>query len=280
MTIRIVNHSCTTGDLYAVNDDGDCNCIGGTPDSSIEDFENFELGWGIWNDGGADARRNIIDAPYANSPSYCILIRDNTSTSNISTDVLDLSAYSQVNVSFSFIAHSMEVNEDFFLEVSTDNGSTFSIVESWVSGTDFENSVREFPSVDLNDFSATTIIRFRCDASSNADRIYLDDISISGCGANEPIIESKIASDTPAELSIYPNPAGSDTPLFISSDNSFSIKNFIIYDMQGRIIYTDDSKLKDIYELQIPTDIFTNGTYFIRIQTDKNLITKRFIYIK
>lgn len=44
-----------------VNDDGDCNCIGSASGAETIDSENFELDWGIWNDGGADARRNIID---------------------------------------------------------------------------------------------------------------------------------------------------------------------------------------------------------------------------
>ena len=34
------------------------------------DAEDFEAGWGIWNDGGADARRNLNDAAYANSGIY------------------------------------------------------------------------------------------------------------------------------------------------------------------------------------------------------------------
>jgi hypothetical protein len=54
------------------------------------------------------------------------------------TNNFNLAGLSNVSVAFSFKAVSMETNEDFILEVSTNGGSGYSIVESWSSGSDFK----------------------------------------------------------------------------------------------------------------------------------------------
>ena len=60
---------------------------------------------------------------------------------------------------------------------STNGGSSYQTLVSWVSGTDFSNNVREFPSVVITGtFTSNTRFRFRCDASANNDQIYIDDI--------------------------------------------------------------------------------------------------------
>jgi len=87
---------------------------------------DLETGWGIWNGGGSDARRNSKDDAYANSGSYCVRWRDDTSTSVISTDGQDLSDYNQIEIQLSYYCVSMDSsNEDFWLQISTNGGSSF-----------------------------------------------------------------------------------------------------------------------------------------------------------
>ena len=103
--------------------------------------DGFESGFGNWNDGGSDCSRS---ASNANTGTYSIRLRDNSgASSSMFTDVLTLSAYTEVDVSFSFIASSMETGEDFFLEVSTNGGSNYTVVQEWNSGTEFSNNQRE-----------------------------------------------------------------------------------------------------------------------------------------
>ncbi|MEO9853877.1 MAG: fibronectin type III domain-containing protein [Reichenbachiella sp.] len=143
--------------------------------------DDFESNWGTWNDGGSDCRRSINDASKANSGSYCVRLRDNTNTSVMTTDNLDLSSYTSAKIEFSFIASNMEVNEDFWLQYSTNGGSSFTTVEDWITGTDFSNNQRLNPSVEIaGSFTAATQIRFRCDATANNDWVYIDDVVISG----------------------------------------------------------------------------------------------------
>jgi len=145
--------------------------------------DDFELGVGNWSIGGGDARRNNY-GPYANSGNYSMRIRDNSGAeSSITSSTLALSSFTDINISFSFLSKKLKSGEDFLLEFSNDGGTTFNQVEQWENGTDFSND--NFHAINitltglaLNDNSK---FRFRCDASSNDDRIYLDDIVIEGC---------------------------------------------------------------------------------------------------
>jgi len=143
--------------------------------------ESFEIGWGIWNDGGSDSYRNNY-APFASSGKYTIRIRDNSSSSFITSDNISATNYNELTVEFSYYPVELEDEEDFWLQLSTDGGATFTTVKTWLKGTDFVNRTAYRETVTINQtFSNTTKIRFRVDASVNNDRVYFDDVIISGC---------------------------------------------------------------------------------------------------
>ncbi|HMQ46473.1 MAG TPA: M43 family zinc metalloprotease [Saprospiraceae bacterium] len=160
----------------------DCQpCMGGCSYVTI-DSEDFEAGFGVWNDGGTDCARSS-NPNAANSGTYSILLRDNTSTSVLTSNNLDLSTYSEIQVSFSFIANSFDAaDEDFWLQVSLDGGATFATVEEWNVSDEFINLQRTTGVATINGpFTATTQFRFRCDASDDTDQVFIDDITIQGC---------------------------------------------------------------------------------------------------
>jgi hypothetical protein len=157
----------------------------------VIDFNNFEgSNWGEWKDGGSDARLSRRDAAYAKSGVFAVRLRDNTSSSIMTHNPMDVSDYTKLKVSFSFYAKSMELGEDFWLQVDeAGNGTNWVTVAKWVSGTDFSNGsfyddVVEFTPV--NDMTSNTNLRlrFRCDANRNSDFVYIDDVEISGYGSN------------------------------------------------------------------------------------------------
>jgi len=150
-------------------------------------FDDFDSGWGNWIDGGSDARRHINDANYANSGSYCARLRDNSVSSFITTGSLDLSAYNQARISFTYIARSVAfVSDDLWFQVSLDGGP-FTTVKAWNLGTDFDDLVREFEDFFLEiPFTSDTKFRFRFDALSNGDLVYLDDIYMEFCSFDAP----------------------------------------------------------------------------------------------
>jgi len=145
------------------------------------DFEDFESGWGIWNDGGIDARRDSSDSAYAPQGTYCARIRDNTSTSVITTDSLTLSGSSEIRATFSYRPRSMDNSaEDFWLQISTDGGSNYTTVEEWSDDEFVNGQVYTGETVTITGYSLTdqTRLRFRCDASGDKDWVYIDEVRI------------------------------------------------------------------------------------------------------
>jgi len=122
---------------------------------------------------------------------------------------LDLSAVNSVNISFTFIANSMENNEDFFLEISTDGGGSYILIEEWNSNDEFVNGTRynETVTMTMNEenFTNNTVFRFRCDASGNNDQVYIDDVVIEACGGT--ILSAKEEALAVFSFTLYPNPA-------------------------------------------------------------------------
>ncbi|MEM1159288.1 MAG: glycosyl hydrolase family 28-related protein, partial [Verrucomicrobiota bacterium] len=143
--------------------------------------ERFESGFGSWIDGGNDCILNG-SGNFVNGSIGVVNIRDDSSSSNTSTGDLALSGFSEVLVEFDYEVVSFEGSENFVLEISTDGGSSYATVETWINDIDFadDGSVYNNESVLVNGFILTdqTRIRFRCNASANNDNVYLDDIRI------------------------------------------------------------------------------------------------------
>lgn len=168
----------------------------------VINYENFENGWGIFNDGGGDVRRSSVDSEFAYSGNFAIRLRDNSRVaSSMFTDPFDVSDLSEVSVSFFFVGDSMENNENLFLEWSSDFGP-WQIQADYVFGSEelLENNQFYFDEVDIDvpPGASTMRIRFRCDASTNGDRVFIDNVLIEGTAAPSPI---------PTPASILPNPS-------------------------------------------------------------------------
>lgn len=214
-------------------DAGTCNIL--------IDESDFDSSWGIWNDGGSDCRRNANDVSFANGGTgLCVRLRDDTSTSVTTTNALDLSSYSEITVDFNFIADQMESGEDFWLQISTDGGSSYQTVEDWAANNEFVNGTRYFESVTIQGpFPANTYLRFRADATANADLVYIDDIKITGCSSTS----SKDAATKKEALSIDQEKV-SNSKLFINNpiENELIIKSnsvigeVSIYNLTGKIL--------------------------------------------
>ncbi len=170
-------------------DCGGPDCVPCSTDCTVQeiDFNDFNQSYGLWNDGGSDCTRSTSDAEYAvGGVGAPVRLRDNSSSSVVTTDNLALVTYQEITVNFSYLARSMDnPDEDFWLQISTDGGASFTTVEEWNLGDEFENDVRYNDAVTISGpFSNQTQIRFRCDASSNTDYVYLDDIRMTGCNSD------------------------------------------------------------------------------------------------
>mmetsp|Transcript_17066 Transcript_17066/g.37017 ORF Transcript_17066/g.37017 Transcript_17066/m.37017 type:complete len:140 (+) Transcript_17066:253-672(+) len=98
--------------------------------------------------------------------------------------------YNNFKVVFSFYANSMEVNDRFCLDYSSNGSSSWRRAKCWRSGADFENGtwnddvVKQFrPSVN---FAPNSIrFRFRGFSSDNFDRVFIEKVRL--FGRKEPV---------------------------------------------------------------------------------------------
>jgi len=266
-----------------------CN-TGGCTNVDVN-FNNFEGGWGIWNDGGSDCRRSINDAAYANSGNYCVRIQDNTSTSVMTTDNLNLAGFEEVTISFNYIAESMENGEDFWLQASVNGGASYQTLVTYARGTDFQNGTREFETVTITGtFTSNTRFRFRNDASTNNDRIYIDDVDISGCAngarmSNEELLAApETTSEVPslAQVALFPNPTSDVLNVDFIFGQSF--------DAQVQVYVTDITG-KTIQQLQwtatngkqrqtLDVSQFAPGIYMLHLISGEERVTQKFVVAK
>ncbi len=143
--------------------------------------DDFESGWGNWVDGGSDAR---LATSWAVG-SQCFAIQDNSGSSEVEmSGTLDLSGYSQLKINFSYVVQSFENAEDFWVRFSSNGGSSWQTIKAYVNDVDFvDDGTRYNPELIIDSgsytFNNNVKIMFECDASGNADDVYIDNVVIS-----------------------------------------------------------------------------------------------------
>ncbi len=266
-------YTCTVTSVGGCTATGSVTLVTGGCNTQTINSQNFEAGWGIWTDGGTDCAR-INNATYANSVPFSIQLRDNTTTSVVSTTNQSLASYGSITVNFSYITVAFANGEDFWLQISTNGGSTYTTVKAWVAGTDFNNNVRGTGNFTINGpFTSTTRIRFRCDASTDSDNVYIDDVVITGClnftGGDEPEgrsnEDSEVIVSNNSSLIAYPNPTnGSLTVEFSQSEQAAKL---VVMDMLGRTIQQQEVPSNGTGVQQVTLDVnrLQAGSYLLMV---------------
>ncbi|WP_020538535.1 zinc-dependent metalloprotease [Lewinella cohaerens] len=282
------------GDETGVDCGGpDCAPCGGGG-STVLLGSYFETGWDGWADGGSDCYRYSGSRSYEGSRS--IRIRDNSGTASAMTSpTLNLSGYSTIDVEFYFYAYGMESGEDFWLRYY--NGSSWTTVAAWASGTSFNNNGFYTTTVTISaanyTFPSNAQIRFQCDASANSDHIYIDQVTVtanSGAlveggtvvttteldGGNteysQPPVDFSGVSmeDGNNNVQLFPNPA-QDILNVRSVDNMQSIRVMTATGQQLRQIKLDNNQQTiDISQLR-------PGMYYLLIEVNGELQPQRFV---
>lgn len=282
--------TCSDGVQNGDEEGIDCGGSSCQPCSTNCDYEaidsnDFENGWGIWNDGGSDCSLSS-NTTYAYSGSTTVQLRDNSGTgSSTFTDALNLNLYDEVTVDFVFIANSMENGENFFLEYST--GGSYTSVANYVSGSSFVNGNFYAGSVTIpGPFSSNTTFRFRCDASNNSDYIYLDNIMLSGCKNNasarlaEPSLEETISADATGILSdikLYPNPTSDVLNMEMELVQDAQIE-LVIIDVTGKTVLSRSfNQTEGLNKLTLNMYELPSGIYMMNVVSENEMLTKRFV---
>ncbi len=259
----------------------------------------FETGWDGWQDGGSDCFRYSGGRSYEGS--YSIRIRDNSGTASAMTSpTLDLTGYSSIDVTFFFYPNSMETGEDFWLRFY--DGSSWSTVGVWTSGTSFNNNTFYTSTVTISaanyNFASNSQIRFQCDASANADRVYIDAVTVTANAgsfieSSEPIVttsetdggvdindseininETDLDADfdnlTANDIRVFPNPAQGLLNVRAGAEMQ-SIRIMTATGQQLRQIKLDND------QQQIDISDLTPGLYYLLIEVDGEVKPQRFV---
>ncbi|MHC4759815.1 MAG: hypothetical protein ACYS9H_00495, partial [Planctomycetota bacterium] len=179
--------------------------------------DDFEAGWGNFKDvtTSGDCTR-YTSSTYAVGTSS-IQLRDNSGDGSAfeHTNSIDVDGpgYTQIEVKFWFYTIGFSGGEDFWVQYSSDGGSNWTTVAGgdFNAGTQFNNNTA-YPNttVIINEgsytFSNNMKIRFQCDASSNQDYVYIDEVVISGWVDADDLTPP---TPNPAEFSTAPNAASS-----------------------------------------------------------------------
>lgn len=264
------NDGVQNGNETGVDCGGSCGPCGGGGGGCTDvavTSDNFESNYGNWNDGGSDCVRSRT-RPIQGSVS--IYLRDNTNSSVLTSDALNLSGFEELTVDFSYLPFSMENGEDFWLQV--DNGNGFQTIATWVAGTDFSNNIVYNESVTITgNFSSSVLVRFRCDASANSDYVHLDNIVLSGCvngarmdlnGNRENLAEEAPEADdfaTDLVYQVFPNPTAGDLNVRIEEEGYTARLTTIT----GRVLA---EQILTVGTNRIITDKLATGMYLIVLE--------------
>jgi len=252
--------------------------------STVLEENYFETGWDNWTDGGGDCYRYSGSRSYEGN--YSIRLRDNTSTSSSMTSQShDLTSFNQVTIEFYFYSYSMESGEDFFVKYY--DGSSWKTLAAYASGTNFNNNTFYSASVTMSradySFVSNGKFRFQCDASTNSDHIYIDQVTITASNSarisNASVkqignsMETARANDFDdlAEISLYPNPATDVMTIAYSiDDNSIAY----IYSINGSLVktikLTEDNTVVDVQNLRA-------GMYLLKVVSSEEVNVQRFV---
>lgn len=204
------------------------------------------------------------------------------------TTNLDLSVAEELVIEFSYLARSMDnSNEGFILEISTDGGDTFNTVADWYLGSAFQNGQRMFETVAYTGtMTSQTVVRFRCDASSNTDYVYIDDVTLMTCNGNQTSTPSTVDADQPeisnqVELSLYPNPADTQVTINFEFDTDQSAQ-LSFFDLSGRIVYEQEAQLYKAGAQTISVNIaqLNEGMFYAVMSTEGSRLTKKFVIVR
>ncbi len=270
------------GNTSALSNTATATTTGGGGGAGVVAGYYFETGLEGWIDGGSDCAR-ISNSSYSFEGNNSVRLRDNSSSSNARSPILDLSGNNQISIEFHIYSRSMENGEDFFVEFY--NGSSYQVIGNYARGTDFNNNAFFTDTILLDagsyNFNSNNRFRFRNDASNNNDQIYLDQVIVSGDNvaaryANPRVIgtQENAGQSTAVALgkiSLFPNPAESVLNIAIV-DGSFDALE--IYSISGQLV-NSVSTVSDRMSIDISS--LASGMYFVRFESNGLAVIKRFV---
>ncbi|MDT8394434.1 MAG: PKD domain-containing protein [Bacteroidales bacterium] len=253
-------------------------------------FTDFESGWGMWTDGGNDCELHT-SGTYAWGGNNAANIQDDSGipSSFYLTNGIDVHTpgYVQLDVEFFFVATGMKNKNDKF-NVEYYNGSSWQLVATFACSIDFEVGSYYKAVVIIREeaytFPTDMKIRFMNAARKDDKDVYIDDIKIIGSTetvqTNAGLTLMTKALPLPAnagndadrvQIDLYPNPAVNSINIASNHDGEMSV---FIYNITGQQMYYGE-RLENHQVINVSN--FENGLYVVKVLSDHEVITKRFL---
>ncbi len=271
-----------SGTASTVGSTTGCTTGGGTP---FTEGYFFESGLEGWADGGSDCARRSTSFSWEGN--YSVRIRDNSGVaSSMTSPSYDLAGLGSVEVSFYFYPNSMENGEDFWVRYN--DGTGWQTVATYASGSSFTNGSFYSATVTLDaaSFNLTdgAQFRFQCDASGNADQIYIDEVTVTGSLASGASVGPTVTIEeipttrtfdltdlSEADVKLVPNPATD----IVSVQVADPINQITVFSVDGREIFRQSYQGVEQTSLDVRT--LPAGVYLVSVQTEEELVTERLV---
>jgi len=197
---------------------------------------------------------------------------------------LNVSSYPAVYLSF-YQKYALEAGYDYgFVDVSSNNGTSW-IRLATINGLDSASwKLQSFNITSYVAGSTNMLIRFRdsCDANTNWDGWYVDNINVTGY---QPAPTGVISNNTvPDKYSLeqnYPNPFNPSTQINYSIAKTGFVR-ISVFDVLGREVKVllNEVKTPGFYAVDFDGTNLSSGMYFYRIESGNFVDTKKMTLIK
>jgi hypothetical protein len=237
----------------------------------IEDFDGGEFPPACWMVNSTSEYTWENDAQESGYSAYCTYGDQGIQQDeNLITPTLNLSGYSQVTLTFQYMASSTYVLSDdpeesytLYIYGSTDNGASFTNTPIFnLKNEDFESWTWTTATVDLTPLAGNANVKLNFNYyGMYGGELYVDDINITGVvGVNE--FDNTVR--------VYPNPANN----VLNINANSNINRVEVYNMMGQMVGMYN--VNDM-NTQINTTNFANGVYTVKIETENGTSTKKFM---
>ncbi len=260
-------------------------CTGGGGGTPFTAGYFFETGLEGWVDGGGDCAR--VSTTRSWEGSFSVRLRDNSGTaSSMTSPSYDLAGLGSVSVSFYFYPNSMETGEDFWVRYN--DGSGWQTVATYTSGSSFSNGGFYTATVTLDaaSFNLTdgAQFRFQCDASTNSDQIYIDEVTVTGAAAagTSATGEAFVTIEEVPTFRLTDTGNEGEGDLFISPNPAFdiltvrageNIESVTLYTMDGRQLR--HLNYQGLEQVTLKVNDLPTGMYLLSVQTEEERNTEK-----
>jgi hypothetical protein len=244
-------------------------------------FEGFEYGMGCWNSEIIDGLNNWMifsNSQYAHSGDNCaIFLYQAYNSARLISPVFDLSGYENVRLGYHLYLHSYENNYDSVgVYYRTSATAPWTYLCSHTDNMGVNNYISY--NIPLPNTSSEYQVMFLGEGLGG-NSIFLDNIWVTGTihdGTDTSSIDDGIVNYLSDNLILYPNPASDYVEIRIDGEG-IDINEMEVYDVYGKLIRIVEANHHSPLQTRINVSGWATGTYFVRVRTNKGVVTKRFV---